>query len=76
MKEQTKKEQLLSWMSGKKVFSSVDVRVWGVENYHARADRDARDLAEKGIIKRLTNQEAKERGLVKKNRAVIGWYEA
>jgi hypothetical protein len=75
MKTITKKDCLLKWCQWKKVFSGVDVRKWGVENYYICADRKVREFAEKGLVKRIPDLEASLRGLNKEQNTKIAWYE-
>lgn len=62
----TKADELIAWVKSKGIVSSVDVRVWGLENYYIRADRTMRDLAEAGqIVRRLADYEIDSMGLRK-----------
>jgi hypothetical protein len=49
----TKKQQLADFIKSRGQVKTSDVIRWGSQNYSNRADRDARDLAEKGIIERM-----------------------
>ena len=60
MKNKTK---LLLWMLEKKTFKTSDILKFGIENFSNRAGRDARDYAELGLIRRLTNFELEVRGI-------------
>ncbi|MFA6142479.1 MAG: hypothetical protein WC738_04200 [Candidatus Omnitrophota bacterium] len=55
-----KKEQLFEFIKARRYVKTSDVIRWGLDNYHNRADRDARDLAGEGRIRRM-NTEVKER---------------
>lgn len=55
-----KKEQLLEFIQFRRRVKTSEVIRWGIDNYHNRADRDARDLAKEGKIRRM-NPEVKER---------------
>jgi len=49
----SKKEQLFDWIKEQGRCRTSDIIKWGSENYHNRADRDARDLAQEGKIWRM-----------------------
>lgn len=72
----TKKDLLLKWCKFKGVFSGVDIRKWGIDNYYISADRVIRKLAEEGSIQKINNFEAKLMGLIKDRNAKIAWYKA
>ena len=56
----TKKQELLEWLRDRRWATTSDVIKWGSDHYSTRADRDARQLAEEGLIRRATDEE-KER---------------
>ena len=49
----TSKEKLLDFIQLRKIVKTHEVIEWGVRNFSNRADRDARQLAEEGKIKRM-----------------------
>ena len=53
----SKKQQLLEWMKEKHWVKTSDVVAWGLQNRHIRAERDARDFAEQGLLKRMDKDE-------------------
>ncbi len=55
--KQSKKEQLLEWLYKKKWAKTSEVIQWGLDNYHTRAERDARDLATEGKISRMNEED-------------------
>lgn len=63
-----KRTELLRWMLRKKVFKTSDIIYWGCENFSNRADRNARDFAEKPLelIRRLSKFELKCKGIESK----------
>lgn len=68
-------EQLHLWCMMKGCFSSVEIRVWGLQNNFISADRVVRKFVEQGRhIRRLPKYECKARGLWKNGRAQIAWY--
>jgi len=72
----TKSEKLVRWCRHTVLFSSVNVRVYGLRNFHIGADREVRRLVALGsFLRKIPNQEAKERDLVKTGNARIAWYE-
>lgn len=74
---ETKAEKLIEWVRSKGIVSSVDVRIWGIQNYYIRADRTMRDLAELGQkVKRLTDSEIDSLGLRKVEGKRIAWWSA
>ena len=66
-----KRTELLHWMLAVKVFKTSDVLAWGCTCFSNRADRNARDFAEKGLIRRLSDFEKEVRGYNSKE----GYYE-
>ena len=66
-----KRTELLHWMLAVKVFKTSDVLAWGCTNFSNRADRNARDFAVKGLIRRLSDFEKEVRGYNSKE----GYYE-
>ena len=71
----TKQDALLGWMKQNVYFSSVQLTQYGLDNYYLRAPRTARALAEQGIIRRIPDDEAMFRGLNKRGKKHIAWYE-
>ena len=57
----TDKELLLDFIKQKHWVKTSDVIKFGVENYSNRADRNARQLAKEGKIKRMSEEERKFR---------------
>lgn len=53
----SKKEQLLEWLRYKKRAFTHEVIAWGLDHHTNRADRDCRDLAQEGYIKRMSAQD-------------------
>ena len=53
----TKKQQLLDYIKQRHYVPTSEINRWGLDHFHIRADRDARDLAEEGRIRRLTKEE-------------------
>jgi len=54
------KQKLLEFIKARHHVKTSEVIRWGLDNYHTRADRDARDLASEGRIRRM-NPEVQER---------------
>ena len=53
----TAKDRLYEWMkSQKRYIKTSEIIRYGVENYSNRADRNARQLAQEGKIKRIDDQ--------------------
>lgn len=71
----TKEKELLLWCKKTKLFSSVDVKRWGLNHAYTRSDRTVRDFVRRGIVKRISDHESVLRGLVKNGQARIAWYE-
>ncbi len=71
----TKEQQLKNWMRFKKYFNSVDVTKYGLENAYLRAPRTARDFVHKNILRRIPDDEAIFKGLVKTGNKHLAWYE-
>jgi hypothetical protein len=64
----TKQRQLLDWIRAQGVVRTHEVIAWGLAHYSNRADRDARALAAKGLIRRLSDFEKETRfGKVKED---------
>ncbi len=53
----SKKEQLLEFIKQKHYAKTHEVIAWGVRNFCNRADRNARQLAIEGKIKRISDEE-------------------
>ena len=49
----TKKEELLKWLKERRRAKTSEVIRWGVDNYSNRSERNARQLAKEGKIKRM-----------------------
>jgi len=58
-KEKTKKAQLLDYLRAKKWCRTSEVILWGTRNFCNRAERNARQLAEEGKIKRMSDEDKK-----------------
>lgn len=58
----SKKELLWDWMVLKRTFTTHEVIRWGSEHFYDRADRTKRDLLERGLIRKLTEEEKERRG--------------
>jgi len=56
LEPKSKKEQLFDYIKRQKWIKTSGVIKWGLENYHTRAERDARDLATEGRIKRMDDE--------------------
>ena len=52
-----KRERLKKYLLSRLYTKTSDVIAWGQDNFFNRAEREARDLAEEGLIRRLTDQE-------------------
>ena len=50
-----KKSQLYEWIKKQGRVRTSEVIAWGLDNYHIRADRDCRDLAQEGKIWRAND---------------------
>jgi hypothetical protein len=70
-----KENELMEILKDKRVFSSKDAVVAGLEIFYIRARRTVQEWAHNGIIRRIPDFEAKERGLVKPGNANLAWYE-
>lgn len=57
----SKKAQLKEYIRACHVVKTSDVIRWGSENYSNRAERDARDMAENGQIRRMSAEDKKLR---------------
>ena len=55
--KKTKKQQVLEFIKMKKEARTSDVIKFGSSIFHNRAERDARDLADEGLIKRMNEDE-------------------
>lgn len=71
----TKREDLQIWCRRKKVFSSVDVTKYGMENFFLRALRECRQLAADGHIRRIPLDECRLKGLIRDGGAMLAWWE-
>ena len=57
LKEKSKKEQLLDYMRQMRWTKTSAIIKWGLDNFHTRSERDARDMAQEGKIKRMDKDE-------------------
>jgi len=74
--KQLKINKLLEWCTKKGIFSKPQVDSYGVTHEYTSAVRRIQELAEYDDgIRRLTDDEAKIRGFIKKGNKVIAWYE-
>jgi hypothetical protein len=53
--------ELAAWIAANGSAKTSDVAAWGVENYYVSAVRVAFSLAEKGYLRRLSDEEVKSR---------------
>lgn len=53
----SKKDQLLDYIKARHFCRTSEIIAWGVRNYCNRADRNARQLATEGRIKRISDEE-------------------
>ena len=70
-----KQDKLLKWMIDVGTCSSVDLYQYGLNNGYIRARRTAQNLAAEGKIRRIPDEEAIMRGLIKHGKAKIAWYD-
>lgn len=71
----SKEDWLYIWCKDKKLFSSVDAKKWGIDNYYSRSDRTVRDFVFQRKLRKLSGLEILLKGLWKKGNAHIAWYE-
>lgn len=57
-----KKDQLYLFIKDCVWCPTSKVIRWGLDNFHTRAERDARDLATEGRLRRLTDEEKRMYG--------------
>lgn len=65
--QQPKADQLFAWMRQARRFASHDVIIWGAENAYNRADRTKRIFVERGLIRKLSEDEKTRAGYHKKD---------
>lgn len=51
--KKTKKEMLMDEIRARKIMRTSEVIRWGMDHFSNRADRDMRQLAENGIVRRM-----------------------
>lgn len=68
-------EMLIEWGNNTKLFSTVDLTRYGLDNHYLRALRTMRELAKEGKFRRIPDDEAVLRSLIRKGNALIAWYE-
>ena len=73
-KQRTKLDDLKAWMREKALFSTNEVKQWGVDNFFTSSDVRCRELARTGFLTRISDSEARRTGLVKKGNAIVRWY--
>lgn len=57
------------------MFSTVDVREWGTNNYFLRAERECRQFAQDGELRRIPKEECYLRGLIKNGNQPVAYWE-
>lgn len=70
---QTKEEQLKNFCRDRHYVSKADIMEYGLRNYYIRADRTVRSLVNKGIMKRLNDDECVFRGFKSTRMAYYEW---
>lgn len=63
MRKETKEEKLAKWCAGQYIFSKADLMRYGYEQFYLRAWRTVCDFVTEGLVRKLTNEECKGRGL-------------
>ena len=58
----TKLEQLKDWMRSVPSFSTGELLVWGTDHHYTSTLRRTRELAADGFIRKLTEDEKRDRG--------------
>lgn len=67
---------LKNWVLQKRVFSTTDVKIWGINNFFTSADVRVRiDLIQESFIRAIPDAEARQRNLVREGNRNIRWYE-
>ncbi len=72
----TKLDMLKAWCQQKHLFSTTDVKLYGIENFYTSSDVRVRQLASEGFLRAIPDEEAILKGLVKSGNRFIRWYEA
>lgn len=70
-----KQDELLWWMKNMRLFSSVDVERYGLQNYFTSAIVRAREFARLGLIEKVSKEECLRRGLNMGKSVQIRWWE-
>jgi len=65
----------MEMLKDKRVFSSKDAVVVGLEIFYIRARRTVQEWVQEGRLRRIPDFEARDRGLVKDGNAKLAWYE-
>lgn len=73
-KTMTKLDRFKEWALIRKVYSTTDIKKYGLDNFYTSIDVRARiDL--KDFHRRIPDEEAILRGLIKPHCKIIAWYE-
>lgn len=71
----TKLDILKQWCIEKRLFNTIDVKTYGLQNFYTSADVRVRNLASEGFIRAISDDEAVLRGLIKPGNKNLRWYE-
>lgn len=71
----SKEDELLQYCKELGTFSYVDIMKWKPNGYYLRADRTIRDFVTEGKLRRISDEEALLKGLVKDGNAKIAHFE-
>ena len=74
-RQETKQDKLWRWCQERRVFSSSDVHVYGIQNYHTGATRVVREFVLCEMLRRIPPEEAVLRGLRRNKGPKITFYE-
>lgn len=67
---------LKSWATQKRLFSTTDVKRFGLENFYTSAEVRVRiDFILDGFVRAIPDDEARKRNLVKEGNRNIRWYQ-
>jgi hypothetical protein len=74
MKPEPKIDQFKRWIRSKGIISSNDAREWGHKNYLGSARTRCQEMAQRGILRKLSDDEIEEMKLNKKGRVKVAWW--
>lgn len=72
--KRTKLDDFKDWCAFRDVFSTTDIKQYGLDHYYHSSDVRARQLVREGFLEAIPDQEARDTGLVREGCKNIRFY--